>query len=50
MRVLTEEGIKVHPVNTVFDCLETVFGVDKGELLPKIKERVGKASSLTRLN
>ena len=50
MRVLTEEGVKVHPVSSVSNCLETVFGVGKDELLPKIKERVGEASWLTQLN
>jgi predicted ATP-dependent protease len=47
MRILTEEGIIVHPVSDVFECLKVIFGISKEELVVKIKERVERAAALT---
>jgi len=49
MRILIEEGVQVHPVSTVSQCLKIIFGVGKEELVPKIRERVGTAATLTQL-
>jgi RecA/RadA recombinase len=49
MRVLAEEGIRVHPICSVSDCLKIMFGVGKEELVHRIRERVGSAASLTQL-
>jgi SpoVK/Ycf46/Vps4 family AAA+-type ATPase len=49
MRMLVEEGIGVHPVSTVSECLKIVFGVGKEELMPKIRERVGTAATPAQL-
>jgi predicted ATP-dependent protease len=48
MRILTEEGISVHPVSDVFECLKTVFGMGKEQLVIKIRERVERAAALTQ--
>jgi ATP-dependent Lon protease len=45
MRILAEEGVNVHPVTNVSECLQVVFGLSQDELLGKIKERVGRAAS-----
>lgn len=45
MNVLKEEGIRLHPVSEVSECLSTVFGVSKTELVLKIRERVGSAAT-----
>ena len=47
MRILADEGIRVHPVPFVSECLKIVFGMNKDELIAKIKERVETASALT---
>jgi len=47
MQILAEEGVRVHPVHSVADCLKLVFGVSKEELIEKIKERVETAAALT---
>jgi SpoVK/Ycf46/Vps4 family AAA+-type ATPase len=48
MRILTEEGIRVHPVHDVSECLKTIFDMSKEELVIKIKERVETAAALTQ--
>jgi predicted ATP-dependent protease len=47
MQILAEEGVRVHPVHSVADCLSFVFGVSKEDLVEKIKERVETAAALT---
>jgi SpoVK/Ycf46/Vps4 family AAA+-type ATPase len=49
MRILTDEGVRVHPVSGVSECLKIVFGLNKNELVVKIKERFGTAGTLTHL-
>jgi predicted ATP-dependent protease len=39
MRVLTDEGIRVHAIKSVRECASVVFGVDENHLVQKIKER-----------
>jgi predicted ATP-dependent protease len=39
MRLLTEEGVKVHPVSDVSECLSVIFDREMDELVAKIKER-----------
>lgn len=48
MRVLTDEGVKVHPISSVSECLNVVFGVGKEELELKIRERGGAAATLAQ--
>jgi hypothetical protein len=43
MRILSEEGVRVHPIRNVSECLETVFGITKEDLVAKIKEKVGES-------
>ena len=43
MMVLTEEGVRAHPVSNVLECLSVVFGLDRDELVLKAKERYGMA-------
>jgi len=45
MRILTEEGIRVHPVADVLGCFEITFGMKKEELVAKIKKRVEEAAA-----
>jgi ATP-dependent Lon protease len=49
MRILAEEAVMVHPVSAVPECLKTVFGVSREELVRKIEERVGSPAALTQL-
>jgi len=48
MDVLKEEGVSLHPITVVSECLSTIFGVDKQELVSKIKERVVSAATLSQ--
>jgi AAA+ superfamily predicted ATPase len=49
MRILTDEGIRVHPVSDVSKSLNIIFGVGREDLALKIGERVGTVTSLTQL-
>jgi len=49
MTVLKEEGIGLHPVSTVSECVSTIFGLTKHELALKIRERIGSAATPTQL-
>ena len=39
MRILEDEGARVHPVRTVLTSNQIVFSLDQNELIGKIKER-----------
>lgn len=39
MRILAEEGIRLHPARTVKECQKTAFGADEPEMVERIKER-----------
>ncbi len=39
MRILEEEGVRLHPARTIRDCYTTVFGTDEPTVVAKIKER-----------
>jgi len=39
MRILEDEGVRVHPVRTVLTSNQIVFSLDQNELIGKIKER-----------
>lgn len=39
MRILEDEGVRVHPVRTFLDSNQIVFSLDQKELIEKIKER-----------
>jgi len=39
MRILTDEGVRVHPIRTFRDCNEILFNMNEKELIDKIKER-----------
>lgn len=39
MRILVEEGIKLHPARTLLECYTTVFGTDEPTMVKKIKEK-----------
>ena len=41
MRILREEGVRVHPVRDVGQCLRAVFGLGEKELVGRVKEKVG---------
>jgi hypothetical protein len=43
MRILSEEGITMHPVRTLNECQSYAFGVDEQRVLLKIKERFERA-------
>jgi predicted ATP-dependent protease len=49
MRILGEEGVRVRPVSDVPECLKIVFDMSKDALVAKIKEKVERAGTLTRL-
>jgi SpoVK/Ycf46/Vps4 family AAA+-type ATPase len=49
MRILQEEGIRVHPVRDADECLQIAFGVSERELIGKIKERFETAVKLSQL-
>ena len=48
MRILQEEGVCVHPIRNVAECLEVVFGVSEQGLIGEIKERYETAAMLTQ--
>jgi ATP-dependent Lon protease len=48
MRILTDEGVSVHPVSSAAGCLKVVFGLEKDEIVRKIKEGFGTAEGLRR--
>ena len=39
MRILSEEGIRLHPARTVKDCQKSAFGAEESEMVDRIKER-----------
>jgi SpoVK/Ycf46/Vps4 family AAA+-type ATPase len=39
MRILTDEGVKVHPIWNALECNAIVFGMSEREIIGKIKER-----------
>jgi SpoVK/Ycf46/Vps4 family AAA+-type ATPase len=39
MRILAEASVRVHPINTFTDCIQTLFGVTEKELGQKIRKR-----------
>jgi transitional endoplasmic reticulum ATPase len=39
MRILTNEGIKVHPSKTVSECSKAVFSIEESELVDKIANK-----------
>jgi len=39
MHILTEAGVRVHPINTFTDCIQTLFGVTEKQLAQKIRKR-----------
>ena len=49
MRILAEEGIRVHPVAEVSECLATIFGIRKEELMNKINRGAAAAVPLVQL-
>jgi len=49
MSILKEEGIRLHPVSRVCECLTTSFRVSKEELVRKIREKIGAAATVTQL-
>ena len=48
MGILKDEGVSLHPIASVSECLATVFGVSKQELISKIKEKVGSAATISQ--
>jgi ATP-dependent Lon protease len=44
MRILTEEGVKVHPIRNATECNEIVFGMSGLEIIRRIKERFETAA------
>jgi SpoVK/Ycf46/Vps4 family AAA+-type ATPase len=48
MRILSDEGVRVHPISSAIDSLKIVFDLEKGEVLDKIKEGFGTADELRR--
>lgn len=48
MRILGEEGVRVHPVRNAAECLNMVFSVSEQELIEMIKERFETAAKLTQ--
>jgi len=43
MRILGEEGVCVHPVSDVLECLNIIFRMNKEELVGNVKKRVETA-------
>lgn len=39
MRVLEDEGIRIHPIHTAAECQKIVFGIDDETIVERIKER-----------
>jgi len=48
MRILNDEGVHVHPVSEVSECLNIVFRLEKEELVAKIKERLELFGEVTK--
>ncbi len=48
MRILSEEGVRVHPIRNVAESLNMVFSVSEHELIEMIKERFETAAKLTQ--
>ena len=48
MRILQDEEVRVHPVRSVAECLEIVFGFKEQGLIGEIKERYETAVKLTQ--
>ena len=48
MRILSEEGVRVHPIRNAAECLNMVFSVSEQELIEMIKERFETAAKLTQ--
>ena len=39
MRILADEGVRVHPITSFRDCTKSLFGVSEPTLIQKIKDR-----------
>ncbi len=50
MRVLDEEGVSVHPVSDVLECLKIIFGMTKEELVGRVKKKVEMARQPSQSN
>jgi len=48
MRILQDEGVCIHPIRNVAECLEIVFGNSEQGLIGEIKERYETAAKLTQ--
>jgi predicted ATP-dependent protease len=48
MRILDDEGVHVHPVSEVSECLNIVFRLEKDELVAKIRERLEMVGEVTK--
>ncbi|HUK49743.1 MAG TPA: AAA family ATPase [Terriglobales bacterium] len=46
MRMLSEEGVNVHPVASAAGCFDAVFGLEKEGIVEKIKKGFGTADAL----
>jgi predicted ATP-dependent protease len=48
MHILSDEGVRVHPIATATESLKIAFGLEKRDVLNKIKEGFGTADELRR--
>ena len=48
MRILADEGVAVHPISSALDSLKTVFGLERQDIVDKIKEGFGTADESRR--
>lgn len=48
MRMVDEEGVRIHPVRSAAECLGNVFGISEQKLIEKIEEKFETAARLSQ--
>ncbi len=50
MRILGDEGVRVHPIRNAAECLQTVFTLGEEEVIERIKKEFETAAKITQPN
>ncbi len=48
MRLLSEEGVRIHPARNAAECVRAVFSIPEEELIVEIKKKLETAAKLTQ--
>ncbi len=50
MRILGDEGVRVHPIRNAAECLQTVFTLSEQEVIERVKKEFETAAKITQPN